>query len=135
MTVPRSRGRKSGIGEAGRFNEVGSYHLSKHHLKKAARRERRLSRNTRAKTATTRHNKNRFSGYKIETVMSDWFQPKRNDKEVLDSHIWKNLATRQVMWSATQPNSVEVSRVVSLAEKADLPVAVLERPKYVAPEE
>jgi len=51
MTVPRSRGRKSGIASCYRYNDDGSFHLSRHLLKKASKRSLREKKRANKKEA------------------------------------------------------------------------------------
>ena len=118
MTVPRSRGRKSGINEPYRYNEVGSYHLSKHHLRKDARRSRREARRAKKSTVNRVSAKNRYSGYRRETIDVQWHQPVAKHQGVLHTHIWKNSADGRVVWSNEEPHPVQLTRWVSVAERA-----------------
>ena len=125
MTVPRSRGRKSGIGCGYRYNDVGSFHLSRHLLKKAAKRslrekkrankkeaahKRAEKRHTMGRCAWRESGANRESGPKLskdemdrvrgyckETVSVDW-------KVTMGGSCCLNPVTGETVWRVSCKN-------------------------------
>ena len=124
MTVPRSRGRKKGISEPYKFNEVGSYHLSRHHLKKAARRERRLSRKARqtqsSRPRMSKEERDLARGYRLVTESLEWKQIMGAQccvHPVHGSAFWRSSfkdPNGVKVWNTDVPADIEVSRWESI---------------------